>query len=70
MTWSESLPRSAPTWTVSHASLTADSSQNGLQEYAIADIGALGKIPNGIIDDQAATLPVNLMAAVIGLLAL
>jgi NADPH2:quinone reductase len=52
---------------VSHAGLTPDLSENGLQEYALADIDALMKIPEGVTDDQAATLPVNLIACVVGL---
>ncbi|KAK5652698.1 hypothetical protein OQA88_10292 [Cercophora sp. LCS_1] len=52
---------------VSHGGLTNDSSQNGLQEYALADIGACAKIPDGVTDDEAATLPVNVIASVVGL---
>jgi len=52
---------------VSQPGFTPDSSQNGLQEYAIADVGALAKIPDSITDDEAATLPTNIIAPVIGL---
>ncbi|KAF2502723.1 putative alcohol dehydrogenase [Lophium mytilinum] len=41
--------------------------QNGLQEYATNDIGAGFKIPDSITDDEAATLPTNLIASLVGL---
>lgn len=41
--------------------------QNGLQEYAVADVGAGFKIPKGISDDEAATLPTNVIAPLVGL---
>ncbi|KAK3346490.1 putative alcohol dehydrogenase [Lasiosphaeria hispida] len=52
---------------VSQAGITPGSSQNGLQEYAVADVGAMAKIPDGITDDEAATLPINIIAPVVGL---
>jgi len=41
--------------------------QGGLQEYAIADIHGLCKIPDNISDDEAATLPINLVATWVAL---
>ncbi len=41
--------------------------QNGLQEYAIADLGALTKIPDSITDDDAATLSTNIITSVVAL---
>ncbi|KAJ4409488.1 hypothetical protein N0V82_009449 [Gnomoniopsis sp. IMI 355080] len=41
--------------------------QNGLQEYAVADVGAFTKIPDSITDDEAATLPTNVIAPLVGL---
>ena len=43
------------------------STQNGLQEYAVADIGFLAKIPDSITDDEAATLPTNAIAPLVAL---
>lgn len=45
------------------------STQTGLQEYALADVGAFTKIPDSISDDEAATLPTNLIAPLVGLFA-
>lgn len=52
---------------VSQAGLAPRSAQNGLQEYAIGDIGALAKIPNPISDDEAATLPTNIIAPLVAI---
>lgn len=41
--------------------------QNGLQEYAVADAGAFAKIPEGTTDDEAATLPTNIIAPLVAL---
>ncbi|KAK7419300.1 hypothetical protein QQX98_003452 [Neonectria punicea] len=41
--------------------------QKGLQEYAIADLVALAKIPDSITDDEAATLPCNVVAPLVAL---
>lgn len=47
--------------------LAPGSRQNGLQEYAVADTIASAKIPDGVLDEEAATLPSNLMAGVVAL---
>lgn len=52
---------------VTLASLNPGSLQNGLQEYALADVDTLAKIPDSISDDEAATLPVNTIAPLAGL---
>jgi NADPH2:quinone reductase len=52
---------------LSHAGFTDTSSQNGLQEYAVHDIGAGFKIPDSITDDEAATLPTSIIAPLVGL---
>jgi NADPH:quinone reductase len=52
---------------VSQSGLTRGSTQNGLQEYALADIGALAKIPDPITDDEAATLPCNIVAPLVAI---
>ncbi|KAL4875633.1 putative alcohol dehydrogenase [Aspergillus karnatakaensis] len=49
------------------ASFWKGSKQNGLQEYAVADVGALSKIPEGISDDEAATLPTTVFTSVTAL---
>lgn len=41
--------------------------QNGLQEYATADVGAFGKIPETTSDDEAATLPTNIIAPLVAI---
>jgi NADPH2:quinone reductase len=46
---------------VSHGSLD-NYGQNGLQEYAVADLYATAKIPPSISDDEAATLPTCVFA--------
>ncbi len=38
-----------------------------LQEYAVADVDFLAKIPDGITDDGAATLPTNIIAPLVAL---
>lgn len=49
------------------AGLAEASRQNGLQEYAVSDVGAFARIPDGISDDEAATLPTNVIAPLISL---
>lgn len=50
---------------VSQSGLAPGSAQNGLQEYAIADVGCMAKIPDAISDDEAATLPTNVIAPLV-----
>jgi len=52
---------------VSQPAFTPGYTQNGLQEYALGDIGALAKIPDSITDDEAATLPTNIIAPLVAL---
>ncbi|KAK6854122.1 hypothetical protein PG995_009215 [Apiospora arundinis] len=56
---------------VSHARMGSwtepKSSEPGLQQYALANVGAMAKIPAGISDDEAATLPINVMPSVVAL---
>ncbi|KAK8098158.1 Enoyl LovC [Apiospora kogelbergensis] len=56
---------------VSHARMGAwtepKSSETGLQEYALANVGAMAKVPAGVSDDEAATLPINVMPSVVAL---
>ena len=52
---------------VSHAGFAPGSAQNGLQEYAVADIECTVRIPDTISDDDAATLPTNIIAPLVGL---
>jgi NADPH:quinone reductase len=52
---------------VSQASFAVASLQNGLQEYAVADVGFLAKIPDSITDDEAATLPTNILPPLVAL---
>ncbi|KAL5327572.1 hypothetical protein ACEPPN_005273 [Leptodophora sp. 'Broadleaf-Isolate-01'] len=40
--------------------------QMALQEYAVNDIGAGLKIPDNVSDDEAATLPTNIIAPLVG----
>jgi NADPH2:quinone reductase len=47
--------------------LEAGSLQTGLQEYAILDVPFTAEVPPEISDDQAATLPTNLVAPLVGL---
>lgn len=41
--------------------------QSGLQEYALATVGSLAKIPDSITDQEAATLPTNIIAPLVAL---
>ncbi|KIW85370.1 hypothetical protein Z517_00760 [Fonsecaea pedrosoi CBS 271.37] len=41
--------------------------QSGFQEYAVADVEASAKIPQGFTDDDAATLPTNVIAPLVAL---
>jgi NADPH:quinone reductase-like Zn-dependent oxidoreductase len=52
---------------VSHAGIAAASTQNGLQEYAVADTECTVRIPDAFSDDDAATLPTNIIAPLVGL---
>ncbi|KKY38951.1 putative alcohol zinc [Diaporthe ampelina] len=52
---------------VTHPGFKHGSVQNGLQEYAVADAGAFAKIPDGTSDDEAATLPTNIIAPLVAL---
>lgn len=52
---------------VSQPGFAPSSTQNGLQEYAVADVGAFAKIPAGTSDDEAATLPTNIIAPLVAL---
>lgn len=52
---------------VSQPGFAPSSTQNGLQEYAVADVGAFAKIPEGTSDDEAATLPTNIIAPLVAL---
>jgi NADPH:quinone reductase len=53
---------------LSHAGFEgANWNQTGLQEYAINDIGAGFKIPEGVTSEEAATLPTNIIAPLFGL---
>ncbi|KIA75684.1 alcohol dehydrogenase [Aspergillus ustus] len=52
---------------VYHPSFAPGSTQNGLQEYALADLAFLAKIPDSITDDEAATLPSNILAPLVAL---
>ncbi|KAI0477303.1 putative alcohol dehydrogenase [Xylariaceae sp. FL0804] len=52
---------------VSLGSHASDSSQSGLQEYAVADVVNSCRIPPGLSDSEAATLPTNVSAAFVSL---
>lgn len=41
--------------------------QNGLQEYAVADARFTAKVPESISNDEAATLPTNIIATLVAL---
>lgn len=41
--------------------------QNGLQEYTVADEEFTSKVPEGFTGDDAASLPTNLIAALVGM---
>lgn len=49
------------------AAIAPDYQQNGLQEYAVGDVDFLAHIPDCISDDQAATLPTNIIAPLVAL---
>ncbi|KAK9769616.1 putative Enoyl reductase (ER) domain-containing protein [Seiridium cardinale] len=44
-----------------------DWTQHGLQEYSLADFGSFAKIPNSITNDEAATLPCNIIAPIVAI---
>ncbi|KAI1753925.1 putative alcohol dehydrogenase [Xylaria castorea] len=48
-----------------HSPGSPSSTQSGLQEYATADIVSLAKIPDSVTDDEAATLPTNIIAPLV-----
>jgi NADPH:quinone reductase-like Zn-dependent oxidoreductase len=52
---------------VSHATFSPGSLQNGLQQYALADVDFSAKIPDSISDDEAATLPTNIIAPLVAI---
>ncbi|KAH8901479.1 putative alcohol dehydrogenase [Thozetella sp. PMI_491] len=52
---------------VSQGNFDATFTQTGLQEYALADAVARAKIPATITDDEAATLPTNIIAPLVAL---
>lgn len=39
------------------------SDQSGLQEYAVLNANAIGKIPEGFTDEQVVTLPINIVTS-------
>lgn len=49
------------------AATTPGGTQNGLQEYCVLDEACCARVPDGVGDDEAATLPTALIAAVVGL---
>jgi NADPH2:quinone reductase len=50
---------------VGHSSLAPGSLQNGLQEYVVLDVPFTAVIPKGVSDDEAATLPTNIIAPLV-----
>jgi NADPH2:quinone reductase len=52
---------------VGHSSLAPGSLQNGLQEYVVLDVPFTAVIPKGVSDDEAATLPTNIIAPLVAL---
>lgn len=52
---------------VSQADFEQGTPQNGLQEYAVFHEQFTAKIPDGVSDDDAATLPTNIIATLIAL---
>lgn len=52
---------------VGQAGFAPGSTQNGLQEYAVLDADHIAKIPDDFTDDDAATLPTNLLAPLVSL---
>jgi NADPH2:quinone reductase len=49
------------------AATTPGGTQNGLQEYCVLDEACCARVPDEVSDDEAATLPTALIAAVVGL---
>lgn len=41
--------------------------QTGLQQYAVVDVDHSAKVPDGMSDDEAATIPVNILAPLVAL---
>ena len=54
---------------VSQGALSSTWKQQGLQEYAVEDAAYSCKVPKDMSDDDAATLPTNLIAGVVALFA-
>ncbi len=52
---------------VAHPDLTPGWTQTGLQEYTVADVLATAKLPESVTDDEAATLPTNIIAPLVAL---
>ncbi|ETI22636.1 hypothetical protein G647_06712 [Cladophialophora carrionii CBS 160.54] len=52
---------------VGHAAFDKTHVQKGLQEYAVLDADFSAKIPEGFTDDDGATLPTNVIAALVAL---
>ncbi len=52
---------------VSHPDFDFSWQQNGLQEFALGTIGSLAKIPDSISDQEAATLPTNIIAPLVAI---
>lgn len=52
---------------VTQATFSPGSLQNGLQQYALADVDFSAKIPDSLSDDQAATLPTNIIAPLVAI---
>ncbi|CAJ2511287.1 Uu.00g069120.m01.CDS01 [Anthostomella pinea] len=52
---------------VAHAAIDAPWLQTGLQEYTLAYAGCWAKLPDSVSDDEAATLPTNIIAPLVAL---
>jgi NADPH2:quinone reductase len=52
---------------LSHTGFSGTYAQNGLQEYAVNDIGAGFKIPDSVTNDEAASLPTTIIAPLVGI---
>ncbi|KIW20283.1 hypothetical protein PV08_00858 [Exophiala spinifera] len=52
---------------VYQAGFAVPNKQNGLQQYAVLDLDHSAKLPEGISDDDAATLPTNILAPLVAL---
>ena len=52
---------------VGQSSFATGNTQNGLQEYAVLDADFIAKVPGGFSDDDAATLPTNILAPLVAL---